>query len=77
MSCKVIRVVFVCIVFLGITAGLAGAGLIDGLSFDHYPRVYSVDVQVDYDADGGTGGTGLLTASGWTWDCYENDPSSS
>jgi hypothetical protein len=73
MTHKVLRALFVSVVFLGLTTSLAEAELIDGLSFDHYPRVYSADIQVDYDADGGTGGTGLLTASGWTWDCYEEN----
>ncbi len=77
MNLRIARAVLVSIVFIGLATSLATAALIPGMSFEHYPRVYSMDVSVNYDADGGTGGNGLLTASGYTWDCYESDPDSS
>ena len=75
MNYKVIRVVFVCIVTLGLTTSFVDGVLIPDLSFDHYPRVRAIDVSVTYDANGGTGGTGLLTASGYTWELYMENAS--
>ena len=42
-----------------------------GLTVEHYPRLFSDDVTVTYDQDGGPGGKGLLTATGYSWDLYE------
>jgi len=55
---------------LSIFTGSVQAELLN-LSLEHYPRVYSTFVQVDYDP-AGAGANGLLTASGWTWDLYED-----
>ncbi len=41
------------------------------LSHPHYPLVASDFIQVDYDADGGAGGMGLLTAVGYAADLQE------
>lgn len=41
-----------------------GALLSPPLSPEHYPLIYSSNIRVVYDADGGTGGNGLLTATG-------------
>jgi len=66
----------ICVGVLLISVVSAHAELIP-LDLEHYPRVYSNAVQVDYDADGGGGGggctLGLLTASGWTYDLYEEN----
>lgn len=75
LSHKVSCAVFVSVVFLGLATSLAGAALISGLSFEHFPRAYSIDIQVNYDATnaGGTPGAGLLTADGWSWDLYSEN----
>jgi len=58
-----------------ISAGSSYAELLN-LTVEHYPRVYSTFVQVDYDP-AGAGANGLLEASGWTWDLYEDETSMS
>jgi len=68
-----LRAVFVSIVFMGLTTSLAGAALIDGLSFEHFPRVRATSVMVNYDPDGGTNGRGLLTFSGFTTEYYHDE----
>ena len=74
---KMFRVIFISVIFLGLTASFAGAALIPGLHFEHYPRVRAIDVTVEYDATnaGGTAGTGLLHAQGYTWEYYEENGS--
>ena len=77
MNHRVLCTVFVSsIVFLGLTTNLADAALIENLSFDHYPRIRATNTTVTYVADGGTNGRGLLTASGYTTEYYndENNP---
>ena len=68
---QVASIVGVCALVL-VLAGSARADLLN-LEMTHYPRLKAVDVQVNYDADGGAGGMGLLTASGWSWDLYEDE----
>lgn len=55
---------------LCILASSAHAGLMD-MNIEHYPRLYTINVQVTYDPNAIAGPNGLLTASGWSWDFYD------
>ncbi|MCK4602509.1 MAG: PEP-CTERM sorting domain-containing protein, partial [Phycisphaerae bacterium] len=59
----------VCILCIPINSA---RGELLNLSIEHYPRTYSLDIQVTYDPDAGPDGNGLLTADGWPWEHYED-----
>ncbi|MCK5113311.1 MAG: hypothetical protein KAR11_00930 [Phycisphaerae bacterium] len=63
MSCGSLRTIFVSILLLGLTISSASATLIDGLSFEHYSRLYSTGIVVGYGSDAESDEVGSFIAS--------------